>query len=97
MKHKLISLLLFCMIISSGYENKAEAAGTSQSLPNPDPCEFKAKVIPKEKTEKIKAIYKETCEWFIQVFQAVPSPDIPLNDVKFVESWNSIKIYKKQK
>ena len=98
MKYKFIAILLLCMVISNGYESKIYATTTDpkvpQSLLHPDPCEFKAKVTPKEKTERVKAIYRETCEWFIQVFQAVPSSDIPLDDIKFVESWDSIPYVK---
>lgn len=53
MKHKFIVLLLFCIIISSGYGNKVHATTTDPKVPqsflHPYPCEFKAKVIPKEK------------------------------------------------
>lgn len=94
MRHKLIALLLLCMVINNGYENKAHAITRDQksvqSTLHSDPCDFKAKVTPKEKTEKVEAIYRETCEWFIHVFQAIPSPDIPLDDIKFLESWDSV-------
>ena len=62
------------------------------SLSYSNQCEFTAEVTPKERTETVKAIYKEMCEWFVNTFPSKSlNPDIPLNDVIFVESWDSIK------
>ena len=59
-----------------------------------NPCEFTAKVTPEKQTERVKAVYKDTCTWFISVFDAVPSPDIPLDKVTFIQSWSSVKYLK---
>ena len=98
MKYKCVVVLLLCTVISNGHDKAAHATTREPEIPqnflHPDPCEFKAKVTPEEKTEKVEAIYRETCEWFIHVFQAIPSPDIPLDDIKFVESWDSVPYVK---
>ena len=56
-----------------------------------NPCKFTAKVIPEKETDRVKNIYEDTCAWFIQTFEAVPSPDIPLDMVKFIQSWSSVE------
>ena len=56
-----------------------------------NPCKFTAKVTPERETKRVKDIYKDTCVWFIQTFDAVPSLDIPLDEVTFIQSWSSIE------
>ena len=56
-----------------------------------NPCEFTAKVTPEKETDRVKNIYEDTCAWFIQTFEAVPSPDIPLDEVTFIQSWSSVE------
>ena len=59
-----------------------------------NPCEFTAKVTPEKQTERVKTIYEDTCAWFIKTFDAAPSPDIPLDEVTFIQSWSSVEYLK---
>ena len=57
-----------------------------------DPCQFTAKVIPEERTEQVKGIYEEMCEWYHATFPDYPlDPEIPLNEVRFVSDWKEIE------
>ena len=58
-----------------------------------DQCEFTGKVTPEEQTEKVKAIYKDMCKWFLTTFPEKPfNPEITLNEVSFVESLEGVDI-----
>ena len=60
-----------------------------------NPCEFKAKVTPIEFTERVESIYKDMCEWYVSTFPDNPlNPEIILNDIKFVDSWDKIDYVK---
>ncbi len=56
-----------------------------------NPCEFTAKVTPERQTKRVKGIYEDTCAWFIETFDAVPSADIPLDEVEFIQTWRSVE------
>ena len=56
-----------------------------------DPCHFSAKVTPEKWKEKVQSIYEEMCHHFMDTFPDYPlNPEIPLNDVKFVKSWDEV-------
>ena len=56
-----------------------------------DPCEFKATVTPEHQTERVKEIYEDMCTWFSKTFRVIPEPNIPLQSVKFVDSWKEVE------
>ena len=76
MRHKLIAVLLLCVVISNGYESQVHATTTdpkvSQSLLHPDPCTFKAKVTPKEKRKRVKLFIEKPVSGLYMYFKLFP-------------------------
>ena len=55
-------------------------------------CEFTTKVTPEERTEKVRAVYMDMCEWFYKTFPDKPlNPEIPLKQVIYTDSWSKIE------
>ena len=55
-------------------------------------CEFTTKVTPEERTEEVRAVYMDMCEWFYKTFPDKPlNPEIPLKQVIYTDSWDKIE------
>ena len=62
-----------------------------------DVCTFKGKVHPESKYEEVSNLYTFSCEWFISHFESYPDPDIILNNVHYIDNWNSMDFIKDEK
>ena len=53
-------------------------------------CEFSGEVHPKTKTAEVREVYQLSCQWFTENFSVKIDPDIVLNNVYYISSWDSL-------
>ena len=53
-------------------------------------CKFSGEVHPKTKTAEVREVYEMACLWFTKNFLVKIDPDITLNHVYYIDSWDSV-------
>ena len=55
-----------------------------------DDCKFSGKVHPEYKTTEVSDLYTQACIWFLNNFDVILDPEIVLNNVYYIKSWDEI-------
>ena len=54
-------------------------------------CEFESTVFPNKEYKRMEQLYTTTCLWFSRVYTNEFDPDIILEKIFFIESWDEVK------